>query len=362
MLRLFGRLSLLLGLLLGLKGIAWWLYQPVRRFVPCDSSYKSVQFDSLRTSYNAVFIGSSRTFMSVIPGQFDSLTGRALRTYNYGVAECFAPHSFRLTESLLRRPDLSLQYVFLELSLPNAKLPEEPFLLNPLIEVSYRARLWSVYADLVGGPTLDSWANSYALSVLSPRHCLHHSLPTLLSGASTRLRMAKPLNAEDLPYDFIYSPDGYLRDKRLRPTVWKADVALLPKIHRLARQAFNARPAQPLNDAYWADVANLLRLAEARHIRLMVYLPNRLSPVEARWLPAVFRRIPAANRLTVYPDSRFDSLFSPSNSFNKGHLNHHGAQQYTTLLAEAFRRVTTPVTIARNQRRTNDGHLLPHQN
>ena len=336
--RLFSRLLLFLGLLLGIKGLGWWLYKQSEPQHIIGSPYKSARFDSLRTSCHAVFVGSSRTFMSIIPGRFDSLTGQALHSYNYGVGEFVAPHTFRLAESLLLRPDLSLRYLFLELSLPSQIPPQEPFLSNPFLELSYRARSIRPYEDLTGGPAHYAWANGYALALHSPTFFLRNSLNHALSLLRGQTHAARPKNANGLQYDFIPSSDGYLRDRRLRPAIWLADTALLPYSHQVAKRAYGMHPAEAPDARYLADITKLLRLADARKIHLMVYLPNRLMADEARLLPAVFNRIPAANRLQIYPDDRFDALFSPASSFNIGHLNHYGAIQYTTLLAEAFER------------------------
>lgn len=334
--RLFGRLLLFLGLLLGVKGLCWWLYEQCGPQHIVGKPYKSMQFDRLRTSCHAVFIGSSRTFMSIIPGQFDSLTGQALRSYNYGIAEFVAPQTFQLAESLLRRSDVSLQYLFLELSLPSHIPPQEPFLSNPFLEIRYRARSMQPYEDLTGGPARYAWANGYTLALHSPTFFLRNSINHALSLLRGQIHAAKPGNAGDLQYDFIPSSDGYLRNRQLRPVTWLTDMAALPYSHQVAKRAFGTHPTEVPDTRYLADITNLLRLADRRKIHLMVYLPNRLMATEARILPAVFNRIPAAHRLQIYPDDRFDALFNQASSFNIGHLNHYGALQYTTLLAEAF--------------------------
>lgn len=346
MLRFLCRLVFFLGLILGVKALAWWVSEPHWRQNVSSMGYKSNQFDRLQTACNAVFIGSSRTGMSIIPSRFDSLTNSGLRSFNYGVASFFAPHTFQLAESLLRQPDRSLRYVFVELSLPCPILIEEPFLFNPLAEMGYRARLWRLYKDLTSGPSLDTWINEYTLALLSPKSCLRYSPSGLRSLLGKPARVNRPANPTTIPYDFVSSPDGYLRDSRLNAAIWQADTALLPDIHRLARQAFSLQTTDACNAAYWADINILLQLAKTQHIELMFYLPNRLLPAEARLLPPIFNRLPVVNRLAISPDDRFDALFSRTSSFNKGHLNHQGAQQYTTLLAEAFSRVNQRVVVA----------------
>jgi hypothetical protein len=325
--RLAGRLLIFLTVLLLLKALV--SIGTANQESLYSQPYKDRQFDSLRTTYNAVFVGSSRTFMSVIPGQFDSLSGQTMRSYNYGIGNFFVPHSLALVESLMQRRDIALRYLFLELSLPAVTPSNDLPPAGYMAELGYAYRSGHFYGKLSESGL---FMNTYLMSALSPRTMLMDKLVPI------PVRRKNPDLIFGGGYDLVPSQTGYLRDKRLHSKQLASELPSLSVSHRLTKEAFRQRQSGPPAAYYQADISRLLALARARHIHLLFYLPNRLTPAEQYCLPAVFNSLPAANRLDILPDQRFDALFSQAYTFDRAHLNHTGAQQYTLLLAEAFRR------------------------
>ncbi len=235
-----------------------------------------------------------------------------------------------LAETLLQRPARSLNYLFVELSMPAEAFIESIPFESLVAELRYLYR-----ADRLVGrlPQSAHWLNTYLMALLSPRRVLLDRLVPI------PVRRQNPnLIFNGVGYDFVPSRTGYLRDKRLHSTLLAATLPALKKSHQLTKAAYNRRDTDPPEAYYQADVNHLLTLANTRGIHLLFYLPNRLTPDEARWLPAVFNQLPAANRLTLPTNHRFDTLFSPAFTFDRAHLNHPGAIHYTKLMAEAFER------------------------
>ncbi|WP_128547951.1 hypothetical protein [Larkinella soli] len=338
MIRFWRNLLLFFAVLAAVKGLVLLLSAGYYERVIHDTRAKTLLLDRQAGRINTVFIGSSRTFTSIDPARFDSLTGHRTCSFNFGVSSFFIPHTFRTAEVLMARRDLALHYLGVELSLPRFDTSIDPFRWEAWEQPRfYLPYLFNAPPDTAGSHSrrAEQYLNTYLFTLLSP---------------ALRLRMAVAAHTDDaarrqqFEADLTGSPDGYLPDNHGLDagTGLGRDSAELPAYHSRSLLVYSRSGNEAVNPEYREEIDRLIGLAQRHRVRLFFYLPNRMTPEEARALIPLFRSIDAQHRLHLPHDPRFDALFLPRFSMDRGHVNYGGSQIYTGLMAEAFVKQMVP--------------------
>lgn len=358
MIRYFGRLLLFILILVGIKWALVELINPFN-FSPDALAQKIQLLNEQKAQVNTLFIGSSRTYTALIPDRFDSLTQQT-RSLNLGASSVYMPHTANLCQQLLSRSDLSVRYILFELSLPAGGL--DPFLGSPLKDAGFLWQHWSAPSAGSTGYSVKGLANNlnkYVYELLSPigqlfvlrvkTIVLVEKLASLKAKYVERTAPVpqqpqqpiaeKRLAAEEQPAgqtEFDIYPDGFITSQRRlnRPS------PILSEMYQRGLQVYQANtlPIPPSYLFYVERLKTLHQLAAQRGVKLVFFLPNRLTGYEASVLIPIFRQLAPEQRLAIPHDAYFDQLFEPRFSMDNKHLNEAGARIYTTLMAEAFRR------------------------
>ena len=358
MTRFVGKLLLFALLLLSVKWLLVELTDPLNSS-PDSLSQKKRLLTEQKAQTNTLFIGSSRTYTSLIPSYFDSLT-KQTNSLNLGVSNFYMPHTADLCQQVLGRPDLPIRYILFELSLPSVNV--DPFQGRPLANADF---YWQYWSASLGDSTvskisdLSNLLNEYIYNLFSPLGQWHIlKVKWILLGEKVARLKAKywPTPVSKQPPSMSQPPANKPAPNNQRLAQDAADLATFSNgyitSHRQLSQpspgllAARQRESQvyqtgilPINSAYvfYTEKLRVLQQAAAqRGVRVLFFLPNRLTPEEATVLIPIFRQLAPAQRLVIEHDARFDQLFEPRFSMDKGHLNDDGARIFTKLLTEAF--------------------------
>lgn len=339
MIRFFSKLFLFLLALVLIKWLAVCIGSSIN---PINDTLtgKIRLLSTLKAPTNTIFIGSSRTYTSLNPAYFDSLT-RQTHAVNFGVSSLFMPYTSDLCEEAITRPESGIRYILFELSLPVTRL--DPFHGKPLKNANFYwhyelATLFPLTAKTYS--VLNVHLNDQMYYLLSPSNRIFLGLKAKLLGLSRRqaLGLSLPPSVSQHLSELMPSKpkrvNGYFSSTRQLAK----KTAALTATHARGLKIYQneSLPMDPAYSFYYEKLNALQRLATQKGIKLFFYLPNRMNVEEAKVLPPFFRQLPPNQRLEIPYDTRFDQLFDPRFSKDEGHLNEYGARIYTGLMAEAF--------------------------
>jgi hypothetical protein len=258
-----------------------------------------------RQSFSAVFIGSSRTKMGVIPAYFDSLTRGEMHSYNFGIEAGVPPYTFDWCGELIES-GASLKYIFIELS-GGEKL-------NVQLRAPWRRFVWQEYlaeVKIMSFAESQKYHNQLALSLFKP------GLAENTDVIGYNLPLAEALKGRSLGVKKTPLPEELLLARQRNQTVESADADY------------------SLKESYWLRVRRLVELAEAKGIRIYFFIPPRLeTDDELVEMYRVYQKLEDKYKLKV--NHYEDALYTEETSVDKFHLNHAGALRFTENFAAAF--------------------------
>lgn len=278
---------------------------PFSFFYRSEINFREAEF--AKDDYTAVFVGSSRTKMSIIPAHFDELVQHQTKSYNAGVDSGLPPQTLDwCAEQIKKHP--SLKYLFVELS----------------------------------GESYNFSGNEDAWQTFSFFH--YRTVITRMSFEKSEkyhdklaINLLKPLVSTELP-DFNHP----------LAEVWKAgeignESTTSPEVLKLSRLRnirinTNQTKLSDINRLYLERIERLITIAESNNIRIFFFVPPRLkSEEEAAVVAAIYSQLPEKNRLTT--DHADESLYQVEVSTDDTHLNRTGAKIFSEMIAGAFRKV-----------------------
>jgi hypothetical protein len=272
---------------------------------------------------NVLFFGTSKTYSGVIPQIFDDLVQRAgiqVRAFNAGIDGMRLPETGWFCEQFLARRPPGLKWVFLEVGPVRPKTP-------PAHEGTRRATLWRDWPRTLQAIQAARHLHAGSADVLQEQLWLGlQRFINLGEGAAWQeaaLFPSPPLKGRDLvrPVDRGYTPIPW----PMRPKD-KAELAQLVA----SMPAAEPQPLDPVTEAILNDLATRIREAGATPVFLFAPDPSRARAFSQPFL-AARPIIWDFARPDLYPE-----LYAPENRSDLAHLNHLGAQLWTTLLARQF--------------------------
>lgn len=286
-------------------------------------------FAAHKDDYDVVFVGSSRVERGVVPPLFDAeLTarGRALRSFNFGVAGMEAHEANALVRRVLALAPARLRWVVVEVDGWDPALdPENRF--------KRRAVFWHDAAE-----TWSALSSTAALAApvavcadLAATHLLHFAARSLALGRGpdavrSLLGSAAPASSPELArwQGFEpYSETSYRYNPLRRRFLDRLD-EYREAVRRLEDDAGAA--ASPADvAAVRAQVAMILGAGRR---------PVYLVPPSPRAVPRLAGDVPAL--LAFNRPRDYGELFAVERRFDREHLTQEGAERFTRLLAARF--------------------------
>lgn len=290
---------------------------------------------------NTLFYGSSRFYRHIDPLLADSLLSEFdVSSYNLGVTSLLNPQSYMLFGDLLNREELSLEYIFLEISNfrqikpGNIRTPRNYYYLD-LPTLYYVTR----YQAAAGGPLqvrLSVIADFYASWCFKIIYAVNDAMGELvtekesLSGRIFEGRGYYPLNeefraTEDSSSEVIRRREAYL-----------ADTTVVERFAEFAEESYSRVNYGPyLNRVHFERLMKLYRLSEDRGIELYFVISPRLWHYNE--LLALRDRLPENRVIELASSSKYPEFYHPEYTFDAEHLNREGAALFTREMAREIR-------------------------
>jgi len=280
---------------------------------------------------DALFIGSSRMYHSVIPRQFDArvkeATGQSLRTFNFAYDAMWPPESLYMVRQILAMKPPKLRWIFLECLNIYPDLP-------PDARATRRTAYWH-----------DLRHTTMALAAVRDMNyepLKKWDLSTTHGGILLRNWTNQGRGAEWLTFEL--GVEKRKKDTRWDPPeAWKNDEGYQPEEDiplagaelkqfttavEVRKKSFPPKPMIPSVRGAFADILAEIRAAG---IEPIVVITPTILPHEN------FDGFPPGTTVWRYHDpNEFPAMYDPLNRRDPTHLNHAGAKIFTDLLADRF--------------------------
>jgi hypothetical protein len=308
----------------------------IRQILPfpevAQVSAKRHHYAAHQDEYDLLFIGSSRVNQHFIPRQFGDrlagLSGKTIRSFNFGVNGMWPPESFWMLRHLLSLKPGKLRWVFIEGMSINVSWSDRN-------NDSERMTYWHDWQH-----TCMAWESVLELpfKTRAKRRMLSNHAMHLVRGWTNQGRGAD-LITRTLKAGQKRKSAGKRLSAWIETDGYHADAdSLLAGEARLnfEREVFALKAnfeSVPTPPAYFQALRNIvaeLRTADIEPI--LVVTPggdNREN----------YEHVPDGLPIFRFDDPRqYPALFEAENRRDRSHLNHAGAQIFTDLLAERFAR------------------------
>lgn len=338
-------LAVALAFVGGLTSGAWVLgkMQPLAD-VPSVRE-KLAHFAAHADDYDTLFIGSSRVYRGIMPSLFDRLTAEAgmpTRSFNFGVDAMFPPEDAFVFERIMAQHPRRLRWVFIEMSMFQIDFDDrQPDAVRTIYWHDLRR------TALVSGALL--WPKGRAMkwkNWVPPRPDERERLENVMMHWRLFLTHSLNLGRGSFLFDMI------ARGRRsFSPT------ELGPAGDGFQAMSATARLTGERLAAYEKQLAQL-REQPARIVQIDKFaqssLDGMLAAIRRAGAQPVLVISPIMGSKRLYPQdrtlplfdftdvTRWSELFRPGNRGDAAHLNPHGAEIYTRIVAEHFLELARP--------------------
>ncbi|HET6407648.1 MAG TPA: hypothetical protein VFG14_07190 [Chthoniobacteraceae bacterium] len=341
------RTILALGAFVLTLGVTARLLNEVQLFAEIPSLRdKWRYYQEHKDQYDALLIGTSRTYRGISPAMFDQLSGEAgvpTRSFNFGIDGMFPPEDAFVSDHVLRDPPKNLRWVFLEIGLFVDNFEGR----NPdLVRTVYwhdwkrtllccRSRLWPKGKS----EKFKTWFESEKGKATPASDCLTHLrlffVKTLNLGRGSELLGDHFLNRTGKGEGIGPARDGYAAMPSERVMKGKELAEYQAEIKLRMDTPARIRSLTRYGEESLAGVIERVREIGAQPIVFIAPTTGsrREHPSEGLAVPTFDFRVP----------SEFPELFDPANRADPAHMNAAGADALTRRVADKF------VKLARGQ-------------
>jgi len=297
------------------------------------------EFARHKDEYDTLVFGSSRTFRGFDPENFDRLTeaaGTPTRTFNFGIPGARVMEIDRLLERIERLEPARLRWVFVDPERFQVLVDDENALSRAVIDWHDVARTRLICSYAVDGEEQLSRA-------------WRRVRPHLVAAAYNLLGVGRGLELSDQLLGFEPDPETILETLGSRGDGFPVRDNAGPRHRRFLRQievyhelveAYRAQepapgPPSPQAVQAFAGIARRVRALGAEPVFLtqpgLYRQDDLIQAAEAGEVGTLWR----------YDDpDRVPGLYAPEARFDANHLNQHGAELFTELVARDFARMT----------------------
>ncbi len=304
-----------------------------------------------KNDYNAVFVGSSRTFRHIGPAQFDSITG--LTSFNFGIDGVGCPYNYWLTDVILNsEKSKEIDHLSLELFSPESNL------------------VWDEKGDILHTDKVlywygfQSWLTSMQSMLQNPfmstfQFFSSEFKPHLISLIESSFKIGfvhRLINAETKPKSNFYLgefSDGYLNYDREIEIGNSADY-LQERVdslnnhpetidERIKENEYVEDGNEPLELNHWKYIQKINDRCASAGIRLTLVVQPLMSKKQARYTHELLKSKPENLTVIDLSDSKtYPYFYQREFLFDINHLNSKGARILTSELADDFNQLVNP--------------------
>ena len=302
------------------------------------SKYKYLRAD---TSYNMIFMGSSRTYRNIIPRIIDSLnTEINLKSYNLATAGTFNPETYFQYEQFILNKPKNIKFAVVEIqslyhpsdeNMSNEKsyywlnsnylIYSLKYIYNSLYSLRIKANLYLSYLKLFVHRIFD-----------------FSKYKTLLK----EMIDFNSVNYKELKqYQGFYSLDEFSKDSNRQDIIdrrnsFLADTTILQERILSNINSFNKKYHDNyLNNAHLRKLQELVKLSEENNLKLIFIVQPKQTDYDE--LLAIKENITEDNLIELADYRLYPEFYHLKYSYDIAHLNFEGACQFSSLLSEKLK-------------------------
>jgi hypothetical protein len=303
-----------------------------------------------KDEYDVLFLGSSRIQNHAMPGIFDRLAaagGRPVKSFNAGVASMHAPEDTWFLEQILTLKPKRLRWVFVEADYFPTELQADQQ--GTLRGVAWHD--WPRFRQLAERVLIMKkgigWRDKVGDTFGRFRDFLQH-LAAFGARATNLGRGIQLFERWQQGVPWGENPEP-LNPEKLGPHQdgWLAAKPEDDDDHKRLAQVLETRRASPpkpqqadrISQAALGDLID--RVTAAGAVPILVIPPRARSNY---FIPSPANARRAAAVIDLCDPGDHPELYAPENRIDSSHLNEHGAEIFTRLLAERFLQLAPPKT------------------
>lgn len=308
-----------------------------------DTDYmaKYDHFFTEENDYNAVFVGSSRTFRHINPVLFDSIAGT--KSFNFGIDGVGCPFNYLLTKDIIQSKQADkLDYIVLELFSPQENLSEE---IMHSDKVVFRYA-WDDFSFTVRAIWQDCTLSVQEKVDETSIHFRNLTETAFRFGQLHRIANSKDKPAQDRlgkdgrgfvngDFELKNNPDSFIIKSHnkflLNPEILKECASY--------SRTKNGSPqiGEDCFQYHWKYLLNLQNDCTSKGINLILIVPPLMSEKQVNFFNSFLPHAPISLTILNYSNSdHYPEYYQLENVFDQGHLNTKGAKLFTTKLATDF--------------------------
>lgn len=290
-----------------------------------------------KSTYNTIFIGSSKTHYQIIPKLFDEKAKENnldIRSYNFGIDGLIPMESLYIYENLLLQDSLPLKYAFIELDwIGTVKFKN----LNAI-----RSFYWLQTSNY--SSNIHSLINSSVPLQIRGWGLLQNSF----NYAENIINVGKIQEY----IDFKKHADQQIFSKTDSNSIYNGFLPLTNKInskdeHALFKEVVSSAKTgvanystlknQKLSAPFLNRLKEIVSISKKKGITVYFVVPLQWKYYQYKELIPVINAIKEAKVICVFDIEKHKDIYSPDHFFDPNHLNYEGAKLYTELLFKLFK-------------------------
>lgn len=292
--------------------------------------------------YEVLFIGASRVYRQVVPSVFDhTVKNRSVRSFNFGLPAFFFPETVFLTRNVLEEGNSALRYIFFGLDrVSEAFINEENMHTRRLVYWPDLARTTEVIRQLWAVESYgrrDKIVQTWRRLVTMVEHYLHAGqvVDVLRYHTGDHWDKGDYLGKDRDGFVALDTEAPTDAELQRRHRLLAANEQLLVDNRNSSMNALDGTYPARGWPAEWTLLRDLYDQAQQQGVRIFFLLPPRLGGGYYPLLP-LYYGLPKASRIELAAPQSYPQLYQMNNSFDLGHLNRRGAEEFTRLLAAKF--------------------------
>jgi len=302
--------------------------------------------------YNAVFVGSSKTFRGINPEEFDGYVNRlspeAIRSFNFGLGGATSGQIYGLSKNIIEEFNDEIKFLFVELRSVETSVRKKAFVKNLHTK---RATIWVNDFKALKYSWRTLWGAEYlAFSFLEK---IRFSFYFLVKYLDNRLNIGLVMDmierrSADLNFEKELGQHGFVGlDKPTEAGLKKRRKKFLQNAEELVRVSAmhskktfgrNANSENPdkVNQPYVDELMDLIAYGAERDVRVIILALPLLKTSDYRNVQPVFEALPNDSKMDLCNYISNKELYRVEHCWDETHRNLKGAKLMSHRAGQRF--------------------------
>lgn len=293
------------------------------------------------SSFNTIFLGSSKTQNQILPQLFDERAaenGLSIHSYNFGVGGLTPLESLNIYENLLCKDSLHFKYAFIELDwiatikYENLNVARSFYWLT---SANYSYSVNSILRSSVPFPRRAWGLFHYSLGYVENMLNVGKVQEVIKFQTHTRSQRFREHDSNVIHHGFI--PITHKQD-----TLQKKLYDEVISSSRMCVENLNSLRAGNLSRPFLNRLEQLISVSKKRGIDVYFIMPLQWKYYQYVELMPVINALKEAKVICLFDVDKYKDIYSPDHFADPNHLNSNGAALYTEQLFKDFLREKDP--------------------